>query len=180
MNTFKKDKLHEAVLSTLSPSPKTGEAVAVFISPDRPNAPFLYPYHTVVSTERTRSVKVKFYEGKNSREVLDFNLFLSPADVWRAPINIEKESVNLDRTREGYFEIFERGPVICPLEPYNQSSEFAINEAVRLTDSTFSTPMLIPSIRQSGDLPETHLSDWQLILNNRTLFLPFKNEKEDE
>lgn len=180
MNAFKKNRLHEAVLSTLVPLAPLGEAQAVIPNLSGGNEAVLYPYYRISTQGKTKVAKVRFLEGKNSREVLDFNLFLSPADVWRAPINIEKESVNLDRTREGYFEIFERGPVICPLEPYNQSSEFAINEATRLTDSTFSTPMLIPSIRQSGDLPETHLSDWQLILNNRILFLPFKNEKEDE
>ena len=29
-------------------------------------------------------MKVRFLEGYNSREVLDFNLFLSPFDVWIA------------------------------------------------------------------------------------------------
>ena len=34
-----------------------------------------------------KSVKVRFLEGKNSREVLDFNLFLSPFDVWTAAVS---------------------------------------------------------------------------------------------
>ena len=33
-----------------------------------------------------KAVKVRFLEGKNSREVLDFNLYLSAKDVWTAAI----------------------------------------------------------------------------------------------
>ena len=33
------------------------------------------------TTSLTKAVKVRFLDGKNGREVLDFNLFLSPADV---------------------------------------------------------------------------------------------------
>ena len=40
----------------------------------------------VNSTASVKAVKVRFLEGKNSREVLDFNLFLSPKDVWTAGI----------------------------------------------------------------------------------------------
>jgi hypothetical protein len=34
-----------------------------------------------------KAVKVRFLEGYNSREVLDFNLFLSPNDVWTARVS---------------------------------------------------------------------------------------------
>ena len=40
----------------------------------------------VNTTASVKAVKVRFLEGKNSREVLDFNLFLSPKDVWTAAI----------------------------------------------------------------------------------------------
>jgi hypothetical protein len=44
-------------------------------------------YMSVVnSTGSTKAVKVRFLDGKNTREVLDFNLFLSPYDVWTAAI----------------------------------------------------------------------------------------------
>jgi len=36
----------------------------------------------VNTTTATKIVKVRFLEGKASREVLDFNLYLSPSDVW--------------------------------------------------------------------------------------------------
>ena len=40
----------------------------------------------VNSTSSAKSVKVRFLEGKDSREVLDFNLFLSKYDVWTAAV----------------------------------------------------------------------------------------------
>ena len=56
-----------------------------------------YPYYSVNgghdtymsvvnSTASTKAVKVRFLDGKNTREVLDFNLFLSPFDVWTAAL----------------------------------------------------------------------------------------------
>ena len=40
----------------------------------------------VNTTASMKAVKVRFREGKNSAEVLDFNVFLSPFDVWTASI----------------------------------------------------------------------------------------------
>jgi len=97
-------------------------------------------------------VKVRFREGKNSAEVLDFNLYLSPNDVWTGAVvpstsdvtspamlvTTDKSCTNppipaagqpflnfqysgatadglaatLDRTREGYAEMFEMGRLI--------------------------------------------------------------------
>ncbi|MCB1604225.1 MAG: hypothetical protein KDI59_06240 [Xanthomonadales bacterium] len=53
----------------------------------------IYPYYTVRNnlntlisvvniSDRTKAIKVRFYEGKNSRKCLDFNVYLSPYDVW--------------------------------------------------------------------------------------------------
>jgi hypothetical protein len=57
----------------------------------------IYPYYTtndgnqtilsvVNTTDQAKAVKVRFKEGYNSREVLDFNLYLSKYDVWVAAI----------------------------------------------------------------------------------------------
>jgi hypothetical protein len=40
----------------------------------------------VNTTASAKAVKVRFLEGKNSKEVLDFNLFLSHNDVWTASV----------------------------------------------------------------------------------------------
>ena len=42
--------------------------------------------HLVNTTDAVKAVKVRFIEGMNSQEVLDFNLYLSPEDVWAAVI----------------------------------------------------------------------------------------------
>lgn len=38
--------------------------------------------HVTNTTNQIKAVKVRFVEGMNSQEVLDFNLYLSPNDVW--------------------------------------------------------------------------------------------------
>ena len=75
-----------------------GSAQAVNINPDGLGQVLIYPYYTVNNgnstffsvvntTEWSKAVKVRFLEGMNSREVLDFNLYMSPYDVWVAQIN---------------------------------------------------------------------------------------------
>lgn len=74
-----------------------GSAQAVNINPDGLGQVLIYPYYTtnggnqtvlsVVNTsENAKAVKVRFLEGQNSQEVLDFNLYMSKYDVWAAAI----------------------------------------------------------------------------------------------
>jgi hypothetical protein len=74
-----------------------GSAQAVNINPDGLGQVLIYPYYTtnggndttlsVVNTSgEAKAVKVRFMEGKNSQEVLDFNLYMSAYDVWTAAI----------------------------------------------------------------------------------------------
>jgi len=101
MNTFKKKSLY-AALAGVSALGATGAAQAVSLNPDGLGQALIYPYYTVRdkvagapftsllsvvnSTQSAKAVKVRFLEGKNSREVLDFNLYLSAKDVWVAAI----------------------------------------------------------------------------------------------
>ncbi len=104
MNTFNKKSLY-AALAGVGALGVTGAAQAVNVNPDGLGQVLIYPYYTVRtastgissgtynsllsvvnSTASAKAVKVRFLEGKNSREVLDFNLFLSPRDVWTAAI----------------------------------------------------------------------------------------------
>lgn len=75
-----------------------GLANAVDLNPDGLGQVLIYPYYTVNKNQDTlftvvnttgigKAVKVRFLEGYNSREVLDFNLFLSPHDVWTASVS---------------------------------------------------------------------------------------------
>lgn len=81
-------------------------ATAVTLNPDGLGQVLIYPYYTVNvpqnqnddpsnlttafsvvnSTPQGKAVKVRFLEGRNSREVRDFNLYLSPYDVWTATV----------------------------------------------------------------------------------------------
>jgi len=74
-----------------------GSAQAVNINPDGLGEVLIYPYYTtnggnatvlsvVNTTDHAKAVKVRFKEGANSREVLDFNLYMSAWDVWTAAI----------------------------------------------------------------------------------------------
>jgi hypothetical protein len=74
-----------------------GSAQAVNLNPDGIGSVLIYPYYTVngdnetllsvVNTsDKAKAVKVRFMESYNSREVLDFNLYMSAYDVWAAAI----------------------------------------------------------------------------------------------
>lgn len=100
MNTFKKKSLYLAVAGASALG--AGSASAVTLNADGLGSVLLYPYFTVRessagaaynsllsvvnSTASAKAVKVRFLEGKNSREVLDFNLYLSAKDVWVAAV----------------------------------------------------------------------------------------------
>ena len=103
MNAFKKKSLY-ATLAGLGALTAAGAAQAVNVNADGLGQVLIYPYYTVRSigvapgapynsllsvvntTASAKAVKVRFIEGKNSREVLDFNLFLSHNDVWTAVV----------------------------------------------------------------------------------------------
>ena len=72
-------------------------ASAVYLNNDGLGQVLIYPYYTVNAGNTTlltvvnttaagKAVKVRFLEGYDSREVLDFNLYLSPHDVWTAGV----------------------------------------------------------------------------------------------
>ena len=79
-----------------------GSASAVQLSQTGLGQVLVYPYYTVKSTNgnafntlltivnttaSVKAVKVRFREGKASKEVLDFNLFLSAYDMWVAEVD---------------------------------------------------------------------------------------------
>jgi len=168
MNMFNRKSLCVAIAAT-GLLGAGGVAQAVNLSEDGTGNVLVYPYYTVRTTAAgnayntyinftnttasTKAVKVRFREGRNSREVLDFNVFLSPFDMWTAVVTptstgaqvqtfdrsctipsfyavsdtqnagassavpfralqyatppLDGAGVTLDRTREGYVEVFE-------------------------------------------------------------------------
>ena len=101
MNSFQRKSLY-AALAGAGALGVAATANAVAINPNGLGQVLIYPYYTVnadgagnaynsllsvVNTSSSaKAVKVRFLEGRNSREVLDFNLFLSRFDVWTAAI----------------------------------------------------------------------------------------------
>ncbi len=91
---MKKKLLMTAMVAALG---GVGTAQAVHVNSDGHGQVLLYPYYTVQNgfdsyinlvntTNKVKAVKVRFLEGKNSQEVLDFNLYLSPHDEWSGVI----------------------------------------------------------------------------------------------
>ncbi len=96
MITFKQKALFSAIAGAGALA-LTGAANAVYVNHDGLGQVLVYPYYTardgvatllsvVNTTNNAKIVKVRFLEGKNSQEVLDFNLFLSPFDVWTGAV----------------------------------------------------------------------------------------------
>ena len=96
MSMFKKTKLAAAIASA-GCALIAGQASAVYVNEDGLGQALIYPYYTVRgdnmtllsvvnTTNNAKIVKVRFREGKNTSDVLDFNLFLSPQDVWTGAV----------------------------------------------------------------------------------------------
>ncbi|MCL2872234.1 MAG: hypothetical protein FWF41_04545 [Betaproteobacteria bacterium] len=102
MNIFKEKSLY-VTLTGLVVMGLIGSAQAVSLNPAGLGQVLIYPYYTVRGdasgvrtfnslisvvnkTEVGKAVRVRFLEGKASQEVLDFNLYLSPHDVWTSAI----------------------------------------------------------------------------------------------
>ena len=95
---MKRNTLTTAVLAGLTGvAGMAGVANAVNVNPDGLGQVLLFPYYTARggndtfihitnTTERGKAVKIRFIEALNSREVLDFNIYMSPFDVWTAAI----------------------------------------------------------------------------------------------
>lgn len=95
---MKRNTLTAAVFAGLTGvAGMTSVSHAVNLNPDGLGQVLLYPYYTVRggndtlisvvnTTNDVKAVKVRFIEALNSREVLDFNLYMSPFDVWVAAL----------------------------------------------------------------------------------------------
>ena len=95
---MKKNSLTTALLAGLAGvAGLATTAHAVNLNPDGLGQALIYPYYGVNSGNQTiltvvntandvKAVKVRFLESRNSREVIDFNLYLSPFDVWTGSV----------------------------------------------------------------------------------------------
>ena len=72
-------------------------AQAVHVNPDGTGQVLVFPYfnaqdgyvtniNLVNSTDQTKAVKIRFREGNYSNDILDFNIYMSPEDIWTGSI----------------------------------------------------------------------------------------------
>jgi hypothetical protein len=106
---MKKKLLPLAMLAGLAGA--AGTAQAVHVNPDGLGETLIYPFYSVEgnndtyitvvnTTNRGKAVKVRFLEAMNSREVLDFNLYLSPYDHWSAVVTRGANGGGIVRTSD--------------------------------------------------------------------------------
>jgi hypothetical protein len=126
---------------------------AVNLNSDGIGQVLVYPYYTVNNgnntlisvvntTNEVKAVKVRFLEGKNSRECLDFNLYLSPFDVWTAGLVATASTV----------------PAVAGVAP------FAGQESVKLLTSD--TSCTVPAINNQEFLPYAFITSGTITAND--------------
>ena len=95
---FKKNKVAISVVTgILGLAGVMTSAQAVHVNQDGTGQVLLFPYYNandgyvtnvnlVNSTDQTKAVKIRFREGKSSNDVLDFNIYMSPEDIWTGSV----------------------------------------------------------------------------------------------
>ena len=96
MKSMLKSRLHMAVAaSVIGFAAISAPVQAQVLSDSNTGQALIYPYYTVNdgwittmnlmnTSAKTLAVKVRFHEAKNSRDVLDFTVIMSPYDAWTA------------------------------------------------------------------------------------------------
>lgn len=92
MKTMRKSRISMALAAVFAGVGASTQVAAVNLSSDNIGDVVIYPYYTVRdgwttdftiinTSDATVAAKVRFHEGRNSREVLDFTVVMSPRDV---------------------------------------------------------------------------------------------------
>lgn len=92
---FKKTK----IAAILAASVAATSAQAVHINPDGLGQVLIFPYYRVSENYATpfqirnsmnqfKAVKIRFRDGRESHDILDFNVYLTPFDVWQGQIQM--------------------------------------------------------------------------------------------
>lgn len=128
---MKKNSLTTAIIAGVAGvAGLAGVAHAVNLNPDGIGQVLLYPYYTVNGGNATlitvvntadvgKAVKVRFLEALNSKEVLDFNLYLSPFDVWTGNVHDVGGNAGLTTSDKS---------CIAPNKVMTQTTEFLSHE----------------------------------------------------
>jgi hypothetical protein len=144
-----------------------GLANAVDLNPDGLGQVLIYPYYTVNKSQATlfsvvntdpvngKAVKVRFLEGYNSREVLDFNLYLSPNDVWTATVTQsgdESSAAQVDTTDNSCTDpsVQDNGPIPFRTAAFDGTSVIPGDDGPQTADRTREGYIELISM---GDIP---------------------------
>ena len=103
---FTTSALSAAIVASLSGPAQAQPAPRPIVSPTNTGQALIFPYYTVNAgwittlnvmntTPDTLAVKVRFREKKNSRDVLDFNIVLSPNDAWTGFVSDSQDGPRL-------------------------------------------------------------------------------------
>ncbi|PID49953.1 MAG: hypothetical protein CR991_03905 [Proteobacteria bacterium] len=82
-------------------------AQAVHVNPDGTGQVLIFPYYNahsgyvtnvnlINSTDETKAVKIRFREGTKSNDVLDFNIYMSPQDVWTGSVRMTQDDSGVE------------------------------------------------------------------------------------
>lgn len=114
-------------------------AQAVQVNPDGTGQILLYPYfnahegyvtniNLVNSTDETKAVKIRFREGKSSYDILDFNIYMSPQDVWAGNVRMSEDrngaKVGSINTRDLSCTLPKKAAAACTGEDCESSTNF--------------------------------------------------------
>lgn len=100
---FKKSKIALSVVAgVMGVMGIMTSAEAVHVNPDGTGQALIFPYfnakdkyitniNLVNSTDKTKAVKIHFRESKTSKDMFDFNIYMSPNDVWTATLKQSQE-----------------------------------------------------------------------------------------
>ena len=154
MNTFTRKALYAAIAGVAAIG-VASTAEAVNISADGLGQVLIYPYYTVRNnasglpyntllsvvntTGSVKAVKVRFREGRNSVEVLDFNVFLSPFDVWTATVS-------------------PRRPIICGADPATAGAQISTTDKSCTIPDVHGETACSSSVRFRSPTPATPVS----------------------
>lgn len=101
---FKQKKLATGIaMGVLGVIGVAASVKAVYLNSDGTGQVLLFPYfnaqpgyvtniNLVNSTDQTKAIKVRIREGKNSNDVLNFNLYMPPADSWSGSLRMGENS----------------------------------------------------------------------------------------
>ncbi|HWR76555.1 MAG TPA: hypothetical protein VN283_05020 [Thiobacillus sp.] len=134
-------KLH-AFIAGLAALACLPNAHAVYVSPDGRGQALIYPYYTAQGNNDTlfsivspisyggssaprKAVKVRFFEGRNGRSVLEFNLYLARGKTWTAAVTRDATGRPVLRTFDPACTV----PRFGPSSVYPAATEIAFTNA---------------------------------------------------